>query len=267
MKLGYLSLLWSCLAWPVFAVDVDTYIPPQAEQYKAIIDSDRSQFIPDLHEPGYLPALIEHESCISLTHSKCWNPNAELKTSREQGVGFGQLTRAYTKTGSLRFDKLEELRTKYKTHLSALSWSNIKQRPDLQIKAMTIMVMEGWNKYSFIKDPDARLAFTDASYNGGFSDINKDRLLCSLVKGCDPDKWFNNVEKYSVKSKELLYGNRSAYVINRNHVKDVLLHRLPKYDKYWYADDYNEYPSPELTDDMVYICPTNFKLSCVKEDQ
>ena len=35
------------------------------------------------------------------------------------------------------------------------------------------------------------------------------------------------------KSKIKLYGNRSAYDINRHHVNDVLNNRLPKYIDDW----------------------------------
>ena len=35
-------------------------------------------------------ALIEHESCISLTHSRCWNAASRLKTEKEEGAGLGQ---------------------------------------------------------------------------------------------------------------------------------------------------------------------------------
>lgn len=38
----------------------------------------------------YVGGLIEHESCISLTHSRCWNSAARLKTEKEEGAGLGQ---------------------------------------------------------------------------------------------------------------------------------------------------------------------------------
>ena len=40
--------------------------------------------------PAVVPALIEQESCLSLTHSKCWNSASRLKTEKEEGIGLGQ---------------------------------------------------------------------------------------------------------------------------------------------------------------------------------
>ena len=40
--------------------------------------------------PALLGALIEHESCITRTHSKCWNSESRLKTEKEEGIGLGQ---------------------------------------------------------------------------------------------------------------------------------------------------------------------------------
>ena len=40
--------------------------------------------------PALLGALIEHESCITRTHSKCWNSGSRLKTEKEEGIGLGQ---------------------------------------------------------------------------------------------------------------------------------------------------------------------------------
>ena len=119
------------------ALDVKTYIPPQAHQYLPLLNDELSIYYKDfyLDQKHYFAGLIEHESCISLTHSKCWNPSAELRTAREQGVGVGQLTRAFNPDGSTRFDILSELKTKHSVALKELSWSNIKQRPDLHIEA------------------------------------------------------------------------------------------------------------------------------------
>lgn len=249
----------------VQGADVNTDIPSQALRYKASIDNERDKFLPNFFEPAYFPALIEHESCISLTHSKCWNPAARLKTSREEGIGLGQLTRAYNSNGRLRFDKLEEVKSTYKTHLRELAWGNIRERPDLQIRVITLMTMENWNQLEFIKDPFERLAMTDSAYNGGMSHLKKDRLLCGLTKGCDPNRWFGHVEGTSVKSRAALYAGRSPYQINRHHVRDVLKVRVPKYQEQWYPPTLEEpFDLSIMPWDEAEGCPIDYSIRCVK---
>ena len=178
-----------------------------------------------------LGGLIEQESCISLKHSRCWDPSSKLKTPREYGVGLGQITIAYNTNGTIRFDALEEIRAKHRPELYELSWLNVKARPDLQIKAIILKMKDNYNYYSkTTKDP---LAFADASYNGGIGSLDKERRACYISKDCDASLWFGNVENYCMKSKAALYGTRSACFINREHVTNVLLVRSSKYDKFF----------------------------------
>jgi len=176
-------------------------------------------------------SLIEHESCISLTHSRCWDPSSRLKTQREEGAGLFQITRAYRLDNSLRFDALEELKIKYRSELYELNWLNIYSRPDLQIRAGLLKLKENYyifKPYAF--DYIEALAFADAAYNGGVSGVNLERRACVLTTGCDPSKWFGHTEKLCLKSKAALYGSRSACDINRHHVQDVLNIRSKKYE-------------------------------------
>lgn len=180
---------------------------------------------------SYLASLIEHESCISLKHSRCWNPKSRLRSAREEGAGLGQITRAFRSDGSIRFDALTELKQKHPIALAELSWYNVYTRPDLQIRAVVLKMRDNYKyyeKYSY--SPLDAYAFSDASYNGGIGGLDNERRACKLASWCDHTKWFGNVEKLCLKSKAALYGNRSACDINRYHVKDVLLVRSAKYD-------------------------------------
>jgi len=215
------------------ALDVKTYIPKNAPKYLPTLSTEVHTLIPGMASPWYFGGLIEQESCISLTHSKCWNPASELKTSREQGVGFGQITRAWSKSGALRFDTLSDLRRKYPKELGDLSWENIKERPELQMSAMILLSRENITALSKVPTEAARLQMADAAYNGGLSGLNKDRRACGLAAGCDPNLWFDNVEKHCTKSKAILYGNRSACDINREHVTNVFKLRMGKYKPYF----------------------------------
>jgi len=180
-----------------------------------------------------LASLVEHESCIGLTHSKCWNPKSRLKSAREEGAGFGQITRAYRADGSIRFDALAELRNKYPKALYEWSWQNVYDRPDLQLRGLVLKSKDNYDYYKRYTDSDNALYFADAAYNGGIVGLDRERVACSLSKTCDVTKWFGNVERFCLKSQVALYGNRSACDINRHHVKDVFLVRANKYKLIW----------------------------------
>lgn len=225
MRLAVALLL---LASPALAQDAKTYIPAQAEQYRPMFRAEVDAHWPDHPKREYLPALVEHESCITLKHSRCWNPKSRLKTHREEGAGFGQITRAWHPNGSLRFDALAELRSRHLS-LREWSWSNVYDRPDLQIRGVVLKTKDDFQALRVVSDPIERLAFADAAYNGGMGGVQKERRACGLKAGCDPQKWFGHVEHVCLKSKQPLYGTRSACDINRHHVEDTMRVRAQKY--------------------------------------
>ena len=216
--------------------DYKRYIPPQAFQYFPVVDKEVKLYLSSFYKDNihYFPALIEHESCISLTHSRCWNPKSRLKSAREEGAGLSQITRAYNPDGSIRFDVIEDLKRQHATALKELSWNNIYSRPDLQIRAMVLLTKGNYTR-TFNTNVDAfnHIAFMDASYNGGVGGFLKEQRACGLAKNCNPHVWFGNVEKYCLKSKKPLYGGRSACDINRHHVHDVLHNRMHKYEPFF----------------------------------
>ena len=184
---------------------------------------------------AYFSSLIEHESCITLMHSRCWSARSELNTKwpngrqREQGVGLGQFTRAYTESGTIKLDVLNDLKKKYPKDLAELTWDNIKEKPQLQMRAILLLWSDNFNRLpKHISDFD-RVSMSDSAYNGGYGFILKDRKTCGLKTKCDPDLWFNNVETINNRGNKILYGNRTANMINRHHVRDVLLNRMSKY--------------------------------------
>lgn len=214
------------------AAHADT-IPANAELQRQTLRTEATLFWPEHPKREALPALIEHESCVSLKSPTCWNPKSRLKTAREEGAGLGQITRAYKQDGSLRFDALSEMRAKH-PELRELTWNNVYQRPDLQLRAVVLKLKDDYKALYLIQDPIERLNFGDSAYNGGMGGVQKDRRACQITKGCDPQKWFGHVELTCTKSKAALYGQRSACDINRHHVKDVMTVRAVKY-KGWLA--------------------------------
>lgn len=232
-------VLWSLLltiASSGYAQDVKTYIPAKAIPLVPVYKEVLIQTFQDIPQPWYTLALTEHESCISLKHSKCFSSTAKLETywkdtgyRREFGGGLGQLTRAWKPDGTIRMDTLANLKKIYPKELAGLTWDNLLQRPDLQIKAMVLLLREDYKGLSMIPDPVERLKFADSAYNGGRRDALGARKACGLTQGCDPNIWFNHTEKHCVKSKRVLYANRSACDINTHHVSDVFKTRMPKY--------------------------------------
>ena len=201
-------------------------LPAGFHTYGATLRAEQRQFWPDHPDPAALAALVEQESCVSLKSSKCWNPGARLKTDREEGAGMGQITRAYRADGSMRFDALADLREQYDAELGALSWDSIYQRPDLQLRALVLMSRDAARPF---RASAAWLHFGDAGYNGGVAGVQKERRACKLSAGCDPAQWFGHVERHCLKSRQPLYGGRSACDINREHVHNVFLVRRAKY--------------------------------------
>jgi hypothetical protein len=218
------------------AQSVKTYIPEKAHQYLPLVYKESKRLMPSVPTPAYFGGLIEQESCISLKHSRCWSPTSTLNTKREFAIGFGQITKAFRDDGSTRFDSLTDMRNRYRTELSEMSWNNLANRPDLQIRAAILMIREGYTRFAGVPDKMARLQMADAAYNGGVGGTLKERTACGLAKGCDPNLWFDNVENYCLKSKKAIYGNRSPCLINREH-PDLIFHlRLPKYQLHY--EDY-----------------------------
>jgi hypothetical protein len=201
-------------------------LPAGAIKYMPVLKAEQMRLWPDHPDPALLASLVEQESCASLKSRSCWNPAARLKSAREEGAGMGQITRAWRADGSLRFDSLAGLRAQYGGELGAWSWENAYDRPDLQLRAIVLMSRDAYRPF---RAAPAALAFADAAYNGGAGGVQKERRACAMASGCDAGQWFRHVELHCLKSREPLYGNRSACDINREHVKNVLLVRRARY--------------------------------------
>ena len=207
-------------------------LPKGAVQYLPELVSVQQDIWPSAPMPSFLAAQVEQESCISLTHSKCWNPRAELKTKRENGIGFGQFTRAYKTDGSIRFDKISELAATHKS-LRGWSWAN-RYDPHYQLTAIVEMDKAIYGRQKGAATERDRLSFTLSAYNGGEAGVLQDRRLCSNTRGCDSTRWLGHVAKTSLKSKVPHPGyKQSFYAINREYVTNVLDVRRSKYEPYF----------------------------------
>lgn len=243
IRLLLCGVLWAITA-SSWAQNPKTYIPKNAYALLPIFYTETARLMPTIPEPAYFGALAEQESCIHLTHKRCMSPTSRLLTQREDGQGLFQVTRAYRADGSIRFDTLAEMRKRYYSELKELSWTNVAKRPDLQIRTAILMIRENYIRFSGVKG-EPRLQMADAAYNGGVGGTLKEQLACGLAKGCDPQQWFNHVERYCLKSKKKLYGDRSACDINREHPATLFKIRLGKYQRHyaqWKATQTGDHP-------------------------
>ena len=243
--LRFVILLLSLLSSQVFAANASTYIPTKAYPILPIIRDEIKNFKMELL-PHYVASSIEKESCVVITGDNCYSPKAQLLTfwdkaktkERERGVGLGQITRVIRQDGTVRMDVLTELTQRYPTQLKGLTWKNVRERPDLQVKAKLLLMNETFSKLSPVKDVEARHSMSVSAYNSGYGRLSKDRQTCKLAAKCNELLWFDNVEKIKAPgfSTTPLYGWPSAHALNRNHVKEIIKLRAPKYKK-WYSEN------------------------------
>jgi len=211
--------------------EISPIIPEKSKQYLPILKSIINNTWSNVSMYSLFAGQVEQETCITLTHKKCWNPYAELNTSREYGFGLGQITISYDASGKERFNNFIELK-KINKKLEKWEWKD-RFNPNYQLEALVsydkyIYNLIKWN----CKDYD-RLAFTLSAYNGGLGGVIKDRQLCEKTKGCDSSKWFGNVEKTSYKAKTSVSGyGKSFFEINREYVNNILNKRRYKYIQY-----------------------------------
>lgn len=197
-------------------------VPPPAQAMAPLVVQEIEQHWPTVPRRSYIGALIEKESCKTLSHPHCWSPAARLKTTREEGAGLGQITRAWHPSGALRFDALAETRALDPHALQELAWDTVYTRADLGVRAILVKLRDCHQRFERLGMHDAmtRMAFCDAAYNGGLGGVQQDRKLCALTAGCDPHQWFGHVEHHSSKSRVKWQGyGDSAFDINRAHVR------------------------------------------------
>lgn len=202
-------------------------LPLGAIQYLPLLQSEQQTHWPDAPLPSAFAAQVEQETCHSLKSKKCWNPRTELKTDREYGFGLGQLT------VTPRFDNFKEARG-LDVSLRDWQWED-RYDPARQLRTMVLMDRNGYQRLaSLIKDDHERLAMAFSAYNGGMGGVFADRRLCASIEGCDPGRWFDHVERYSLKAKKAAHGyGQSFFEINRGYVQAVMIKRRGRYASYF----------------------------------
>lgn len=197
-------------------------LPAGAVKYLPVLSAEQREHWVDILLPSALAAQVEQETCASLKSPHCWNPRTELKTDREYGFGLGQLT------VTPKFNNFNEAR---RLDSSLRDWQFAdRYDPAKQLRAMVLMDKSGYTRLPYITDPKERLAMAFSAYNGGLGGVLADRRLCAATAGCDSGKWFDNVERASLKAKVAVHGyGQSFFQINRGYVRSVMIERRSKY--------------------------------------
>ena len=227
MRRLLITVLLAVLAPLALAANVATTIPARAFDHLDTFRAETAAIWPGIPDRAYPLALAEHESgCFSMP-TKCMNPASSFKTTRERACGLGQVTEVYG-----RFDKLAELVHRYPAHLGGWTWANCATRPDLQVRAMLLMLRSESQALASVHGTDDALRMLSSSYNGGPGMLAKERRACSLTAGCDATRWAGHVERVCLRGKRVIPGTRfTACEINRRHAADVAT-RMAKYRRY-----------------------------------
>jgi len=203
-------------------------LPANAKLYLPMLKAEQQAYWADMSLPSALGAQIEQETCASLKSKSCWSPHAELRTSRERGVGLGQITR------TARFDSLSEVVASNRQALSGWGWSSNLYDPKYQLRALVLKDKQGYSMIRGASSEPDRLAFSFAAYNGGAGGVISDRKMCQATNGCDAGRWFGNVEHTSLKKKTAVAGyGVSFFQANRDYVRNVMVVRRSKYMHYF----------------------------------
>jgi hypothetical protein len=203
-------------------------LPANARLYLPMLKAEQQAYWADMSLPSALGAQIEQETCSSLKSRSCWSPYAELRTSRERGVGLGQITK------TARFDVLGEVVASNRQALAGWGWDSNLYDPKYQLRALVLKDKQGWSVMHGAASDSDRLAFTFASYNGGIGGVISDRKMCQATRSCDSGRWFGNVEHTSLKKKTAIAGyGVSFFQVNRDYVRNVMVVRRSRYAHYF----------------------------------
>lgn len=196
-----------------------------ALQYLPLLAAQLTQYWASYPLPHYIAAQVDQESG--------WKPRATLRTSRELGAGFGQFTKTFTADGRVRFDALGEMRAKHKAELAGWSWANPYDET-MQLRALVLKNRDNWQAIRFAANDNEHTAMMLVAYNGGLGRVLSDRNLCRNTPGCDPARWWGNIEHTSLLAKTTVKGyGRSFFQINREYPQLIMRVRAPKYVAYF----------------------------------
>lgn len=195
-----------------------------------MLDSLISSYWPDNVCRSFIAGQIEQETCANF--KKCWNSTTELKTDREYGFGLGQITIAFNKDGSERFNNFKEAVRKYH-ELADWRWAD-----RFNIRAQLIYLLlecrASYNKWKSYFDGDIQIfAAVFVSYNAGSGTVLKRIGLCRITGDCNTRCWFGGLESIHLKQEEVLLYGRQLYARRNEYPHNIIFVRSKKYESFF----------------------------------
>lgn len=175
-------------------------------------------------QPWVLAGKIDQESGFRSHAEMKGKGNGVL---REYGFGYGQITIAYNKDGSERFNNFKEaVRV---TRMKSITWEK-RFDPTFQL---TYSVMSDRSNFAmarqYFDDPESQMAGMLIAYNAGPGGIIR-RKAAAVQQGIKPPRsWFGGLENVHAQCENrILYGRPLWKAVNEYpHV--ILKLRSPKY--------------------------------------
>jgi hypothetical protein len=196
-------------------------LPGDAEKYMPILVSEINTYWPDLQPRQFIAALIDQESN--------WKQNAQLRTEREHGCGWGQFTIAYNKDGTARFDALSETK-RLDPSLANWNWEDCTNAT-YQLRAVVLKVKSAERGCTLIMKGNINVkACNAAKYNGGSGSVDKRVRYCRALQHCDPTVWTGNLELQCPQSNVKVKGYGESFCDINSKYPSRVFARMSKFN-------------------------------------
>lgn len=195
----------------------------RAKKHMPLVTQVLNDLWPKMPRKEVIPAQIEQESGFK--------PTATLKTSRELGRGFAQITIAYGKDGQERFNNYRNA-----VRLKQLKNWNWKEDPYNEKYQLTYLILMDKSNYTTIRphmiSDDEALKTMLVSHNAGAGRWVIRRTYAKS-KGIPADRWTGGLDR-ACKPAEIntvIYGMSLCDMVN--HYPATIMKKAPKYKSFF----------------------------------
>jgi hypothetical protein len=195
----------------------------KAKKYMPMVAKTLDDLWPTMPRKEIIPAQIGRESGF--------NPHATLKTSRELGRGFGQITITYTAAHKERFNNFRNAVT-----MKGLKGWNWKKDPyNVQYQLMYLILSDKSNYNTarpFMINDDEAVKTMLVSYNAGDGRWIIRRTYAKAM-GIPTDRWTGGLDRACKPSekKTKVYGESLCQMVN--DYPEIVFKQAPDYTQFF----------------------------------